>query len=84
MFSMNALKAYRGSYMSAHVSLHLIIEMRKRDEMRGRAFRNEFNKFKTTLTILPYNILSTVSFHNVTKCTIKQGNFDREVIMFWY
>ena len=41
----------RGSYMSAHVLLNLLNELRKRDKMRGvpsilSFFRNEFNKFK--------------------------------------
>ena len=34
---------YRGSYMSAHVLLNLLNELRKRDKLRG--FRNELNKF---------------------------------------
>ena len=29
---------YRGSYMSAHVVLHLLNESRKRDELRGKHF----------------------------------------------
>ena len=44
---------YRGSYMSAHVLLNLLNELRKRDKMRGlpsilSLFRNEFNKFNKT------------------------------------
>ena len=44
---------YRGSYMSAHVLLNLLNELRKRDKMRGLPsilsfFRNEFNKFNNT------------------------------------
>ena len=44
---------YRGSYMSAHVLLNLLNELRKRDKMRGlpsilSLFRNEFNKFNNT------------------------------------
>ena len=44
---------YRGSYMSAHVLLNLVNELRKRDKMRGlpsilSLFRNEFNKFNNT------------------------------------
>ena len=40
----------RGSYMGAHVLLNLLIELGKRDKMRGlpsilTLFRNEFNKF---------------------------------------
>ena len=43
----------RGSYMSAHVLLILLNELRKRDKMRGlpsilSLFRNEFNKFNKT------------------------------------
>ena len=43
----------RGSYMSAHVILNLLNELRKRDKMRGlpsilSLFRNEFNKFNNT------------------------------------
>ena len=43
----------RGSYMSAHVLLNLLIELGKRDKMRGlpsilSLFRNEFNKFNNT------------------------------------
>ena len=43
----------RGSYMSAHVLLNLLNELRKRDKMRGlpsilSLFRNEFNKFNDT------------------------------------
>ena len=43
----------RGSYMSAHVLLNLINELRKRDKMRGlpsilSLFRNEFNKFNNS------------------------------------
>ena len=44
---------HRGSYMSAHVLLNLLNELRKRDKMRGLPsilflFRNEFNKFNNT------------------------------------
>ena len=43
----------RGSYMSAHVLLNLLIELGKRDKMRGlpsilSLFHNEFNKFNNT------------------------------------
>ena len=43
----------RGSYMSAHVLLNLLNELRKRNKMRGLPnilclFRNEFNKFNNT------------------------------------
>ena len=43
----------RGFYMSAHVLLNLLNELRKRDKMRGLSsilslFRNEFNKFNNT------------------------------------
>ena len=44
---------YRGSYMSAHVSLNLLNELRKRDKMRGLPtilflFCKKFNKFNNT------------------------------------
>ena len=44
---------YRGSYMSAHVLLNLLNELRKIDKMRGlpsilSLFRNKFNKFNNT------------------------------------
>ena len=44
---------YRGSYMSAHVLLNLLNELRKRDKCEAsRAFlylfRNEFDKFNNT------------------------------------
>ena len=40
----------RGSYMSAHVLLNLLNELRKRDKMPSilSLFRNEFNKFNNT------------------------------------
>ena len=43
----------RGSYMSAHVLLNLLNELRKGDKMRGllsilSLFRKEFNKFNNT------------------------------------
>ena len=43
----------RGSYMSAHILLNLLNELRKRDKMRGLPsilshFHNEFNKFNNT------------------------------------
>ena len=43
----------RGSYMSVHVLLNLLKELRKRDKMRGlpsilSLFCNEFNKFNNT------------------------------------
>ena len=43
----------RGSYMSAHVFLNLLKELRKRDKMWGLShllslLRNEFNKFNNT------------------------------------
>ena len=44
---------HRGSYMSDHVLINLLNELRKRDKMRGlpsiiSLFRNEFNKFNKT------------------------------------
>ena len=43
----------RGSYMSAHVLLSLLNELRKRNKMQGlqsilSLFRNKFNKFNNT------------------------------------
>ena len=43
----------RGSYISAHVLLNLLNELRKRDKMRGlpsilSLFRNKFNKLNNT------------------------------------
>ena len=43
----------RGSYMSAHVLLILLDELKKRDKMRGlpsilSLFHNEFDKFNNT------------------------------------
>ena len=47
------ISRHRGIYMSAHVLLNLLNELRKRDKMRGlmsilSLFHNEFNKFKNT------------------------------------
>ena len=44
---------HRGSYMSAHVLLNLLNELRKRNKMQGlpsilSLFRNKFNKFNNT------------------------------------
>ena len=44
---------YKGYYMSAHISLHLFNNLRKRDKMLGlpsilSLFRNNFNKFNNT------------------------------------
>ena len=44
---------YRGFYISAHVLLNLLNELRKRDKMQGLSsilslFRNGFNKFNNT------------------------------------
>ena len=49
----NLYQIYSESYMSAHVLLNLLNELRKRDKMRGLPsilylFRNEFNKFNNT------------------------------------
>ena len=46
-------KINRGSYMSAHVLLNLLNELRKSDKKRGLPsilllFRNELNKFNNT------------------------------------
>ena len=50
---LSAHSTYRGSYMSVHVLLNLIEELRKRDKMLGllsilSLFRNKFNKFSNT------------------------------------
>ena len=50
---MAPLCIHRRSYMSAHLLLNLLNELRKRDKMRGLPsnlsyFRNEFNKFNNT------------------------------------
>ena len=47
--------------MSAHVSLNLLSEFRKRDKMRGllsilSLFRSEFNEFKNTRARMLYSI----------------------------
>ena len=71
---------YTGSYMSAHVLLKLLNELRKRDKMRGlprilSLFRNEFNKFNNTgarkldsiyhMTLrLLYNLISALKRYN--------------------
>ena len=49
----NAEDLYRGSYMSAHVLLNLLNNLRKRDKMQGlpsilSLFRNKFNKSNNT------------------------------------
>ena len=56
---------HRGSYMSAHVLLNLLNELRKRNKIRGlhsilSLFRNEFNKFNNTRTRMLY------SFYHMT------------------
>ena len=52
---------YRESYMSAHVLLNLLNELKKRDKMRGlpsilSLFRNEFNKFNNKRARMLYSI----------------------------
>ena len=64
--SMKIVSVNRGSYMSAHVLLNLLNELRKRDKMRGLSsilslFRNEFNKFNNTRA----RMLSLVHMHNI-------------------
>ena len=49
----DVFEIYRGSYISAHVLLNLLSELRKRDKMLGlpstlSLFCNEFNKFNNT------------------------------------
>ena len=61
----------RGSYMSAHVLLNLLNELRKRDKMRGlpsilSLFRNEFNKFNNTRARMLdsiYHMTNTLKSH---------------------
>ena len=61
----------RGSYMSAHVLLHLLNELRKRDKMLGKPrilslFRNEFNKFNNTRARMLdsiYHMTNTLKSH---------------------
>ena len=55
--------------MSAHVLLNLLIELRKRDKMRGLPsmlsfFRNEFNKFNSTRARIKDSIYMTLKFKN--------------------
>ena len=52
-FSSTSNNIYRGSYMSAHVLLNLLNELKTRDKMRGlpsilSLFRNEYNTCNTT------------------------------------
>ena len=52
-FCDNILIIYRGSYMSAHVLLNLLKELRRQDKMRGlqsilSLICNKFNKFNNT------------------------------------
>ena len=62
---------YRGSYMSAHVLLNLLNELRKRDKMRGlpsilSLFRNKFNKFNNTRARMLdsiYHMTNTLKSH---------------------
>ena len=59
------IKRHRGSYMSAHVLLNILNELRKRDKMRGLPsiwplFRNKFNKFNNTRFYLSYDIKITL------------------------
>ena len=61
----------RGSYMSAHVLLHLLSELGKRDKLRGlpsilSLFRNEFNKFNNTRARMLdsiYHMTNTLKSH---------------------
>ena len=60
-----------GSYMSAHILLNLLNELRKRDKMRGlpsilSLFRNEFNKFNNTRARMLdsiYHMTNTLKSH---------------------
>ena len=57
--------------MSAHVLLNLLIELEKRDKMRGfpsilALFRNEFNKFNNTSARMLdsiYHVTNTLKYH---------------------
>ena len=68
----------RGSYMSAHVLLNLLNELRKRDKMRGlpsilSLFRNEFNKFNNTRARMLdsiYHMTNTLKSHFCRKNVI--------------
>ena len=68
----------RGSYMSAHVLLNLLIELGKRDKMRGlpsnlSLFRNEFNKFNNTRARMLdsiYHMTNTLKSHFWRKTVI--------------
>ena len=59
----------RGSYISAHVLLNLLIELGERDKMRGlpsilSLFRNEFNKFNNTRALDSiYHMTNTLKSH---------------------
>ena len=65
------LYLYRGSYMSAHVLLNLLNELRKRDKMRGlpsilSLFCNEFDKFNNTRARMIdsiYHMTNTLKSH---------------------
>ena len=51
----STIKLNTGSYMSAHVLLNYLNELRKRDKMRGlpsilSLFHNEFNKINNTIS----------------------------------
>ena len=55
---------HRGSYMSAHVLLNLLNELRKIDKIQGLPislllFRNEFNKFNKTRALILDSIYHT-------------------------
>ena len=69
MSSMLAYAINRGSYISAHVLLNLLIELGERDKMRGlpsilSLFRNEFNKFNNTRALDSiYHMTNTLKSH---------------------
>ena len=82
---MYIVHVYRGSYMSAHVLLNLLNNLRKRDKMRGiprilSLFYNKFNKFNNTgaqmldsiyyMTLkLFWNLISAVNITILSLCT---------------
>ena len=69
------MKLNRGSYISAHVLLNLLNELRKRDKMRGlpsilSLFRNEFNKFNNTRARMLDSIYHMIQSHFCCKNVI--------------
>ena len=74
----------RGSYMSAHLLLNLLDELRKSDKMRGLSsilslFRNKFNKFNNTRTrfldLLDSNYHMTLKLLKITFFGVDSSRF---------